>query len=209
MNILKKLLCKGKISYIYSPGKIYLNITNRCSNKCDFCVRNYTDELAGNYLWLEEEPSLEEIIFSIKEDIEREGAVPDEIIFCGYGEPMFRPYIILEVLKIVKSLYPLTKTRLNTNGQSFLINKGKTFLPELSGLLDSISISLNAQDEKTYREICNPSFGEKAYYSVLNFAKEAVEYIPDVTLSVVGGTPVDFKKCREIASSTGANFRIR
>lgn len=207
--MMKKTLCKGKISYIYSPGKIYLNITNRCSNDCEFCVRNYTNQLAGNYLWLEEEPDVEEIISSIEEDVEKEGQIPDEIIFCGYGEPMFRPFIILEVLKRVKELYPHIKTRLNTNGQSFLINRGKTFLPELSPLLDSISISLNAQDRETYREVCNPAFGEEAYDAVLEFAGEAVDYVPDVTLSVVAGTPVDIDKCRDIAASIGANFRVR
>jgi len=114
-----------KIAYMLYPGKIYLNITNRCSNRCVFCVRNYTDELGGNYLWLTEEPSSGQIMDSIREELLAEGySVPEEIIFCGYGEPLYRPDVILDVLDVIKKLYPCSRTRINTNGQSLLINGG-------------------------------------------------------------------------------------
>ena len=198
---------KGEISYVYLPGKIYLNITNRCSNSCDFCVRNYTDELCGNYLWLEEEPDVDEILSSIK--LKADKNEPDEIVFCGYGEPMFRPYIILSVLEKLKNLYSNTKYRINTNGQSALINKGKTFLNELSAFLDSISISLNAHNSMIYEKTCKPLYGKDSFNAVLAFAREAVNYIPDVTLTVVSGTSADIEKCRNIAKNIGAKFRIR
>jgi len=207
---LNKLLCKGKISYIYSPGKIYLNITNRCSNNCVFCVRNYTDELAGYYLWLSCEPEREEIISSLKEELKTQGyEKPEEVIFCGYGEPFYRPHIIIDVLEKLKVLYPDYSFRINTNGQSVLINNGRSFLPELAGLLDAISISLNAENGEVYREICRPVYGKEAFPAVLSFAKEAVRYIPEVTLTVVSGTGVDIEKCRGIAFSMGAGFRLR
>jgi TatD family-associated radical SAM protein len=199
------------VAYMLYPGKIYLNITNRCSNRCNFCVRNYTDELAGYYLWLTEEPSVEKIIDSIREELFHENySVPEEIIFCGYGEPFYRPVTILNVLQGVKNLYPDCKLRINTNGQSLLINRGKSYLPESGEFLDAISISLNAHNSKVYEKICNPVYGEKAFYSVVEFAGEAVKYIESVTLTVVGnGNYIDIDKSMEIAHKIGASFRIR
>jgi len=199
-----------KISYMLYPGKFYLNITNRCSNKCVFCVRNYTDELGGHYLWLSEEPSVDEIVLSLKEEIEEENYFPEEIIFCGYGEPMYRPLVIIDTIRALKSSYPSINFRLNTNGQGKLINNGKSYLPEFRGLLDEISISLNAHNAYVYQEICKSDFGEKAFQSILDFAGEATLYIPHVTLSVVEKSGnIDINKCKDIAGKMGVNFRIR
>jgi len=208
-----------KIAYMLYPGKIYLNITNRCSNRCVFCVRNYTDELGGNYLWLTEEPSSGQIMDSIREELLAEGySVPEEIIFCGYGEPLYRPDVILDVLDVIKKLYPCSRTRINTNGQSLLINGGRSFIPELREVLDAISISLNAHNSPTYQHICRSVYGEKAFDSIVEFAREAVQYINSVTLTVVdngkinsssGEYRIDIKKSMEIACKIGAKFRIR
>ncbi len=208
-----------KIAYMLYPGKIYLNITNRCSNRCVFCVRNYTDELGGNYLWLTEEPSSGQIIDSIKEELFAEAySVPEEIIFCGYGEPLYRPDVILDVLDVIKKYYPYSRTRINTNGQSMLINSGRSFVPELKGVLDAMSISLNAHNSSAYQSICRSIYGEKAFDSILEFAEEAVRYIDSVTLTVVdnrkinsspGEYMIDINKSMEIAHKIGAKFRIR
>ncbi|MEQ8169707.1 MAG: TatD family nuclease-associated radical SAM protein [Candidatus Eremiobacterota bacterium] len=208
-----------KIAYMLYPGKIYLNITNRCSNRCVFCVRNYTDELGGNYLWLTEEPSSGQIIDSIKEELVAEGySVPEEIIFCGYGEPLYRPDVILDVLDAIKKHYPYSRTRINTNGQSILINGGRSFIPDLKGVLDTMSISLNAHNRSAYQHICRSIYGEKAFDSILEFAEEAVRYISSVTLTVVdnrkinsslGENIIDINKSMEIAHRIGANFRAR
>ncbi len=208
-----------KIAYMLYPGKIYLNITNRCSNRCVFCVRNYTDELGGNYLWLTEEPSSWQIIDSIKEELLAEAySVPEEIIFCGYGEPLYRPDVILDVLDAIKKHYPYSRTRINTNGQSMLINGGRSFIPELKGVLDSMSISLNAHNRSAYQHICRSIYGEKAFDSILEFAEEAVRYISSVTLTVVDNRKInssleeniiDINKSMEIAHRIGAKFRAR
>ena len=208
-----------KIAYMLYPGKIYLNITNRCSNRCVFCVRNYTDELGGNYLWLTEEPSAEQIIDSIREELMTERySAPEEIIFCGYGEPFYRPEVILEVLNDIKKVYPFTRTRINTNGQSLLINSGRSFIPELREFLDAISISLNAHNSSVYQNICRSLYGEKAFNSIVEFAGEAVKYIDSVILTVVDDRKInsygreqkiDMIKSMEIAHKMGAKFRIR
>ncbi|HCL82126.1 MAG TPA: hypothetical protein DHW81_07910 [Nitrospiraceae bacterium] len=71
-----------------------------------------------------------------------------------------------------------------------------------------MSISLDAQDEKTYNKICNPAF-KNAFNEVVNFIKEANKYIPEVIATVVTAEGVDVEKCKEIADSLGVKLRIR
>ena len=150
---MRKSMC---ITYIVE-GKLYVNITNRCSNRCDFCIRNNGDGAYGSdSLWLEREPTVEEIKTSIfAYDLNR---FP-EIVFCGYGEPTYRLDDMIEVARAVKENCPEMKIRVNTNGQSDLINKRNT-APEFSGAIDTVSISLNTPDPKKYQEICHSVYGE-------------------------------------------------
>lgn len=180
---------------------LYLNLTNRCSNNCSFCVRNHPEGI-GFDLWLRKEPSLEEIIEDIKNP-ERYS----EVVFCGYGEPLERLREVIEICKYLKRKG--VKTRINTNGQANLIWK-RNIVPELEGLVDSISISLNAKNAGDYVKLCRPESGEAAYAAVLDFAKECVKYIPEVWLTVVDViSAYDIELCRSIACTMGAQFRVR
>ncbi|GAB6184341.1 TatD family nuclease-associated radical SAM protein [Thermodesulfovibrio hydrogeniphilus] len=190
---------KGEIAYKIRDS-LYLNVTNRCTNVCKFCVRFHTDYVKGHNLRLEKEPSAEEVIQAIGEP-----KAYKEIVFCGYGEPFLRLDLIKEVGKWIKEKGG--KIRINTNGHGNLIH-GRNILPEIEGLVDSISISLNAQDEETYNKICNPHF-PNAYQAVIDFIKEAKKYIPDVQVTVVDMKEVDVKKCEEIANSIGVRFKVR
>ena len=112
---MKKSMC---ITYIVD-GKLYVNVTNRCSNRCDFCIRNNGDGAYGSdSLWLEREPTVEEIKESI---FSRNLTDFPELVFCGYGEPSYRLYDIREVALAVKEKCPKIKIRINTNGHSDLI----------------------------------------------------------------------------------------
>ncbi|MDI6801713.1 MAG: YchF/TatD family DNA exonuclease [Thermodesulfovibrionales bacterium] len=179
---------------------LYLNITNRCTSKCTFCVKFHTDFVKGHNLRLEHEPTEDELKKAI-------GAPEQykEVVFCGYGEPLLR----LDVVKTVASWIKENggKVRINTNGHGNLIHK-KNILPELHDIVDSISISLDAQDEKTYNRICKPAF-KNAFNEVMNFIKEAKKYIPEVTATVVTAEGVDVDKCREITDSLGVKLRVR
>lgn len=188
------------LAYILN-GNLYLNITNRCINNCTFCIRQ-NEQGVGYDLWLDREPTSREVLDAIKE-IEKY----DEIIFCGYGEPMLRPDVIIEVAKELKEKRK-KKIRINTNGlaERFL---GKKILPDLKGLIDTISISLNAQDAETYHKLSRPGIGMEAFNAVLQFAKESKEYIPEVILSVVDLPEVDVEACKEIAERLGVGFRVR
>jgi TatD family-associated radical SAM protein len=187
-------------------NSLYLNITNRCTNACEFCVRTQSDGYYADNLWLEREPTVQEICNDLASH-NLDGY--DEIVFCGYGEPTCRFDDMLAVCDYIRSV---TKTpiRLNTNGHADLIS-GRDTTPELQGRFDTISISLNAASAEEYQRICHSVYGEAAYDAMLTFAANAKKYVPRVILSVVHGTipDADLDLCREIASSRGLELRIR
>lgn len=190
-------------SIAYQIGKsLYLNITNRCTNKCGFCIRYKTKLFNSKHeLWLKKEPSAKEVIKSIGEP-----SGFKEVVFCGYGEPLIRLDVVKEVAKWLKERG--AKVRIDTNGQGNLIHK-RNILPELKGLVDSISVSLNAPDSKLYQRICQSDFGEDAFDAIIGFAKEAKKYIPNVEITVVGIPDLDVDAARHIADDIGASFRVR
>jgi TatD DNase family protein len=179
---------------------LYLNITNRCTNKCGFCVRYSSDFVKGHNLSLTREPEAQELIEAIGEP-----ASFDEIVFCGYGEPTLRLDIIKEVAKWVKDNGG--KVRLNTNGHANLIHQ-RDVLPEFEGLVDIVSVSLNAPDAQTYDKMCTPDF-EGAFDAVVDFMYKAKKYIPDVQATVVDAPEVDVDKCRRLCSELGVLLRVR
>ncbi|MBU0686319.1 MAG: TatD family nuclease-associated radical SAM protein [Candidatus Margulisbacteria bacterium] len=186
---------------------LYLNITNRCTNECTFCIRYISKRFNGKHpLWLTKEPSEEELL---KEIIDPKQF--DEIVFCGYGEPLIRIDLVKSLSKKLIAARGSSKKpqiRVDTNGHANLFHQ-RNILPELKGLIDEIQISLNAENAKKYAEICRPIYGEKSYQAILDFAREAKKYIPNVILSVVDLTQIDKEACRLIATQLDVGFRIR
>ncbi|MDA8387659.1 MAG: YchF/TatD family DNA exonuclease [Nitrospiraceae bacterium] len=180
---------------------LYLNLTNRCSNSCSFCARFRSDFVKGHNLRLAREPEAGELIEAIG-DPGRYG----EIVFCGYGEPLMRLDVVKEVAARVKARG--AKVRVNTNGQGSLINE-RNILPELKGLVDSLSISLDAQDEETYIRLCKPR-QPRAFEALIDFIRQSVRYVPEVRVTVVETDGVDVAACRSLALSLGVkDFRVR
>ena len=133
-----------------------------------------------------------------------------EIIFCGYGEPMLKLEVIKEVAKYIKEKYPNTVLRINTNGHANLVYK-RNVLPELKGLIDKFSVSLNGENEEIYNELSQPHI-ENAYEGVKEFIALAIKEGFDTTATIVTGYKnykVDMQKCIEITKELGANFRER
>ncbi len=193
-------------------GKAYINLTNACSNACKFCVRDIKKDVKGSNLWLENENvSAKDVIEQIEANKEKI-AIENEIVFCGYGEPLTRFELVKEISQYIKKTMPDVKIRINTNGHGNFLNK-KNIVPELSKLIDSISISLNAQNEEEYNKISAPKING-AYNEMINFAKECVNAGMDTTLSVVTNFKpelynINVSECEKIAKNLGAKFRNR
>ena len=195
------------ITYEYFKS-LYVNLTNRCSNKCTFCVRNNHDNVNGeDNLWLDREPTIEEI----KEDfLKRDLTKYDSVVFCGYGEPTIRFDEMCEIARWLKEIAPNLPIRLNTNGQANLIHN-RDVTPQMKDLFDCVSISLNANNAEKYQKLCISDFGgEAAFEGLQEFACLAKKYVPKVVFSVVDIMPEDeIEDCRKIAEKCGVEFRVR
>ena len=186
------------ITYPIHNG-IYVNVTNRCPCACTFCLRQNGESVYGSdSLWLEREPTVKEVCDSI-----------DTWDFCGYGEPTERLDDLLEVAKYIKSKSDI-KIRINTNGLADLIWNEPT-APKLQGLIDTVSISLNATNKEEYLKIVRPKFGIESYEAMLKFTKECTKYVPSVVMTVVDivVSKEEQEICRKICESVGATLRIR
>ena len=87
---------------------------------------------------------------------------------------------------------------------------GRDITPEMKGLIDIVSISLNAKNAKEYNEICVSDYGEDGFFHMLDFAKKAKDYVPEVILSVVDTiSKEDIEACRKIAEEIGVTYRVR
>jgi TatD DNase family protein len=190
----------GRIAYRIR-NSLYLNITNRCSNRCSFCAKFGDFTVKGHYLLLDHEPGFAEVMAAIGE---HRGY--DEVVFCGFGEPLLRLDLVKEVAAELKKSGVMT--RINTDGQANLVY-GRNILPELAGLIDSVSVSLNAADGETYSRMCNSPFGSEAFAGVCLFLKEAKRHIPRVVASAVTVPGLDTAAVRQLAESLGVEFRER
>lgn len=181
---------------------LYLNITDRCTLACEFCPKTKGVRKVHDFdLTLDHRPEIEEIINSIGDPKDYE-----EIVFCGYGEPTLRLKILKEVAKWIKEHGG--KVRINTDGLANLVNK-RNVLPELKGLVDALSVSMNAQNENLYNKHCQPAL-PGSFDAMLDFLKQAPSYIPCVTATAIDGLEgVDMEACEELAKKCGVAFRYR
>lgn len=199
-------------------NKLYINLTNRCSNSCDFCLRTAkanelthddwkTDrDLGGaeSELWLDREPTVDEVIESLNG---RQLDSYEEVVFCGFGEPTERMDECIEIAKWLKARN--VKIRLNTNGQANLIH-GRDVTSEMAGLFDVISISLNNKNAEEYQAVCHSEFGKAAYDALIEFGAKCAKLGIETVFSVVDLLPAeDIEQCRKIADSNGAKLRVR
>lgn len=191
-------------TYVYKAyGNLYINLTNKCSNSCDFCIRNGRDGLEGQPLWLTKEPCAEDVINQLPQDL----YAYKEVVFCGFGEPTYKLQTMLETAKYLKK-HGVT-VRLNTNGHSDMIN-GRPTAPLMKGLIDKINVSLNSDNADDYDAICHSEYGKNAYNIMLDFARSAAAegiYTILSVVDVIGEEKIE--NCRKIAEQLGVHFRVR
>ena len=197
-----------KMEILYKVhNNLYINLTNRCPYSCTFCLRQKMDKVGeSDTLWLLREPTAEEVIEEFKKwDVDSF----HEIVFCGFGEPTEAFDVLKKVAEFIKSKYN-KPIRLNTNGVGSLINK-RNIAPELKGLIDTVSISLNNPDSEEYAKLVRSKYGVKSFQERIDFAKECKKYVPNVVMSTVDTTisHEEEKQCKEICDKIGAAYRIR
>ena len=194
----------GTVSY-QIRNSLYLNLTTRCTDDCVFCTRLTRPVVQGYNLKLDREPTAQEVWESIDDPTKY-----DEVVFCGYGEPTLRLDVVKEVAKKIKAAGG--RVRLNTNGHGNVINK-RNILPELQGLIDEVSVSLNTDTSEAYDEICRPlpAFRNGIYDKIKEFIAEAKKYIPKVQATIVTQQKdVDETACEEIVKKEfGVDYRTR
>ncbi len=196
-----------KDTYVYTlDGNLYINLTNKCSNGCDFCVRNERSSYYGNYLWLRHgDPTAEKVIAAVNAmgDISRF----KEVVFCGFGEPTYK---VAEMVALCDYFHGKgMKTRLNTNGQGNLINK-RDIVPDLKGKIDFVNISLNASCAEKYQPICRSQFGEAGFAGLIEFAKICRKNEVPCRFSIVDCIgEEEVEACKRLAESVKIPLYVR
>ena len=189
-------------------GGLYVNMTNKCPCACTFCLRQDRDEMNGSgSLWLEREPSVEEI----KAEFDKFDMTKySELVFCGFGEPTERLDDLVEVARFAKEKFGNIPVRVNTNGLSDLI-WGEDTAQKFAGAVDTVSISLNTPDRERYLELTRNKFGIESFDAMLNFAKNVKKYVKNVVMTTVSTTlsPEEEQKCAKICGELGVSYRIR
>jgi TatD family-associated radical SAM protein len=185
---------------------VYINLTNKCQCSCTFCLRNTKKLSEENALWIKKEPSAAEVIAELdKYDWDNF----NEIVFCGFGEPTLALETLLEVAAHIKKKKPSQKIRINSNGLANL-SFGRDITPSFRGLIDTISISLNASTAEEYLRLTRNKFGIESYKAMLDFAVKCKAHIQNVVLTVVdciGETEIE--ACRKVAASAAVPLRVR
>ncbi len=191
-------------NYVYElNGNLYLNVTNSCSNRCEFCIRANRGNVKGYDLWLEHDAAPQDVIAAI----DAFDKPYQQAVFCGYGEPTYNMEAVCKVGKYLKSLGK--HVRLNTNGQGRLIND-RDIVPELKDAVDEVSVSLNEADRVAYQQICHPRYGMFTHDEVLDFAKACAAAGITTRLTVVDTIPNEsIRRCRQLANSVGVPLVVR
>jgi TatD family-associated radical SAM protein len=207
------------------PSKLYLNVTNRCTNRCGFCIRYHADGVGGSSLWGGSEPDLDALLTAVEA---MRGSEPfREITWCGFGEPTYRLDLVTAATPYLRGAS--RSIRLNTNGHACLIH-GRDVLGELTAAVDDVSVSLNAPNRRRYLELCRPDPASVAmattgtgapegqpgprdfWEAMLDFLARSPGRFRSVQASVVGAvlTPDEIEASRELARSLGVElFRVR
>lgn len=192
-------------NYVYTIGnKLYINLTNKCSNNCNFCIRNGRKGMGDTELWIDDVPTADDIVAQLPDDLSQ---YDQEVVFCGFGEPTYN----LDALEEVASyLHCVDKTtRINTNGQANLIHN-RDVSDIIADSCDVVNVSLNCPDSASYQQVCHSIYGEKAFDAMLEFAKLCQKRGASVIMSVVdsiGNAQVE--KCRKLCQTLDLPLRVR
>lgn len=186
--------------------KLYLNLTNRCTNNCYFCIRKFKQGILKFNLTLEREPQLKEVIAKLKEVVHKGSW--SEYVFCGFGEPTIRLNTLLRTAEWLNK-NQIGPIRVNTNGLALLLYPNRKVIDEIKEAgIDRLSVSLNTQNADVYNSVCRPIY-ENAYERILEFIEKARDSDLDVEITTVAIPEVKVSEVEKIAGTLGVGFRVR
>ena len=189
-----------------APKTVYVNLTNACTNDCVFCLRSQKDDVCGAQMWHDDKYTLNDIITQFNNF----KPTPQEVVFCGHGEPFLKKDMMKSFAEYLRKNYPEIKIRVNTNGHANAIYKYNV-VEEFKGLIDEASVSLNSDNSEQYNEICKPKI-ENAYNEVKNFIQACNEAGIETVASIVTNFDnriINVENCEKIAKELGAKFKNR
>lgn len=175
MDHLKEKIEDGFVLLRKDPElrKVYIEVTSRCNLSCITCIRNS---------WLDPGQDMDLATFSgIIEQLKDFKSV-NEVVFGGYGEPLYHPRI-LEMIKIVKQSG--LKTTITTNGV-LLDKKMAAALVDLN--IDQIMASFDSAQPQQYGDIRIGSSLINVVANVNNLNEEKVRrtrHVPKVGIEFV------------------------
>lgn len=200
----KSYLRKSNIVYEYKKN-LYLNITNRCPVKCLYCIKyKWKWMFRSHYLKLDKEPTYDQIINELKKHNLKNY---NEIIFCGYGEPLMRYHLVKKIASWIKKNCPTAKIRINTNGLAEAY-WGKNISKELNKIIDSVSVSVNAHNEKVYRSLHNTKI-KKPLHKIIKFIKNCKKHISNITITTIDNPKININYIKQLSKNLGIKFRKR
>ena len=194
------------ISKEKNPKTVYVNLTNKCTNSCVFCLRSQKDDVCGQNMWHDDKYTSEDII----KQFQNLGYIPKEVVFCGYGEPFLAKDKMKNFAEYLRENYPDIKIRVNTNGHANAIYKSN-IAEEFKDLIDEVSVSLNSDNAEQYNRICNPEI-ENAYDEVNKFLEACNKAGIKTVASVVtnfNNEIINLENCKKIAEKYNAEFKNR
>ncbi len=191
----------GVVAY-QASGNCYLNITNQCTLRCEFCPKFRSEwNIAGHDLRLDAKPSVREIVDAVGDPCRYK-----EVVFSGLGEPTIRLYTLLQAAELLHRQGGYV--RVETDGLASL-RQGHDVTPLFNGCVDSVSVSMQAPNGVVYDRVCRPT-KKGAYSAMLDFIRQARRHVPTVVTSAIEGLPgINIEGCRRTAQHLGVRFRCR
>ncbi len=192
--------------FYWLDDALYLNITNRCTNNCYFCLRKFKTGIAKFNLKLKDEPTAKRVIEELHDAVSRRFC--KEVVFCGFGEPMTRLDLLLEVARWVHKNIK-KPVRIDTNGHALVLYPERDVARELKEAgVSRLSVSLNAHNKAVYHDVCQPQF-ENVFENILEFIKQAGTAGLDVEITAVTIPEVKIFEIGKIAADMKVGFRVR
>lgn len=183
-------------------NQIHVNLTNCCSNSCEFCHRHGEGIVRGHKLLLEEEPPVAPVQEQI---LKPEYASYRDVVFSGLGEPLMRLDATLQIGRVARTAGK--HVILQTNGQGLLLH-GPELFTNLKDAVDSVSVSLNAPDQATFNAVCHPSDPERAFGAVLDFIRGCRKHHIPVEATALDLPEVDLAATHTLARELGVELHV-